>query len=1049
MLLMYRDSKLLHSVHLPGCEVGAAEGAAHKCRLTISRQRREVAVLQTESSEERDQWLRLLRAGCATETESTHLYEEAPLPSRPQNTLSNGIPVSDFLLKRVTTPNAYMDDPFGQGSNRRTTPEDGDHSSSQHLRDNLLNHQPGSREGAAFVESYHHSVNKNSAGRYNTLPSAIFLKSWSDFETKMPGDEKEARRNQSTQTEKKDFKEAMDSVPEKKTLPRLEEKIRQLEQAVYRAKERVKSGSELNLLSLSKTFKRTSCGQTLALFSSNSETAHSEGAIVNPMLRRAASAKSCLRRTPSVLGVEKGKVLQKTKEEEPVQLLESFIGHWKGITNYYIVTTDEDIPVKQTDIPWHLRQMVDILAYEEKQSDSGETGPCLEYFLQHKILETLCTLAKAGYPPGMKQQVLVIIIRLLGQIQQPLLPHVNVHRPVQKLICLCGVDPASKTKKEEVQFLTTVCMKLKQDPYLLNFFIENLPDSKRSLSCSSVKTEVEAQEGDSAEAAMPSLTSEAGPSYPDRSPVARKNPVLFNPDEKGAQLEKNLFHAVLTLTASQEGRFAFKACEGLLLLVTLPEEMAARYMVQNTALCRTLADRLSDLYKLIPEGIDPGQVESLGRVHWRSHGAASSGEDEESFPGKGAMVTFFSWLDYCNDLVGEAHTLTAAAAAREIRTRFFLNVLEPQLLQVSEIGILSATALLKGIVSHVTSSQLLDELVHFLLGDERQAEVPTESGCHPLRSHLIERCNHLSDEISLCSLRFFEQILQKSHEHIIYNLVLRNLSDRCYIAQNGGQEEGAADNEHLNETEELEDDPFFTDIYLGSRYPASDWLIAPASTQEAAKANGKPGVSRIVHSFLCLVPDAVKTSHLVAGSSDDTYLLDAHRLFQECCSKVRAWNWPRSSNAAENCCSAATFYEGDFLKTLFDRMAQILHQPYELNLQMTSVISKLALFPHPHLHEYLLDPYVNLVTGCRSLFSVIVRVIGDLMQRIQRIPQFDAKLLLVRRQLMGLEPESMIDHATLLKGVIVLEEFCKELAAISFVKCSSELSGDRLGSQCL
>ncbi|XP_069773895.1 FHF complex subunit HOOK interacting protein 2A-like isoform X6 [Narcine bancroftii] len=970
MLLMYRDSKLLHSVHLPGCEVGAAEGAAHKCRLTISRQRREVAVLQTESSEERDQWLRLLRAGCATETESTHLYEEAPLPSRPQNTLSNGIPVSDFLLKRVTTPNAYMDDPFGQGSNRRTTPEDGDHSSSQHLRDNLLNHQPGSREGAAFVESYHHSVNKNSAGRYNTLPSAIFLKSWSDFETKMPGDEKEARRNQSTQTEKKDFKEAMDSVPEKKTLPRLEEKIRQLEQAVYRAKERVKSGSELNLLSLSKTFKRTSCGQTLALFSSNSETAHSEGAIVNPMLRRAASAKSCLRRTPSVLGVEKGKVLQKTKEEEPVQLLESFIGHWKGITNYYIVTTDEDIPVKQTDIPWHLRQMVDILAYEEKQSDSGETGPCLEYFLQHKILETLCTLAKAGYPPGMKQQVLVIIIRLLGQIQQPLLPHVNVHRPVQKLICLCGVDPASKTKKEEVQFLTTVCMKLKQDPYLLNFFIE-------------------------------------------------------------------------------EGRFAFKACEGLLLLVTLPEEMAARYMVQNTALCRTLADRLSDLYKLIPEGIDPGQVESLGRVHWRSHGAASSGEDEESFPGKGAMVTFFSWLDYCNDLVGEAHTLTAAAAAREIRTRFFLNVLEPQLLQVSEIGILSATALLKGIVSHVTSSQLLDELVHFLLGDERQAEVPTESGCHPLRSHLIERCNHLSDEISLCSLRFFEQILQKSHEHIIYNLVLRNLSDRCYIAQNGGQEEGAADNEHLNETEELEDDPFFTDIYLGSRYPASDWLIAPASTQEAAKANGKPGVSRIVHSFLCLVPDAVKTSHLVAGSSDDTYLLDAHRLFQECCSKVRAWNWPRSSNAAENCCSAATFYEGDFLKTLFDRMAQILHQPYELNLQMTSVISKLALFPHPHLHEYLLDPYVNLVTGCRSLFSVIVRVIGDLMQRIQRIPQFDAKLLLVRRQLMGLEPESMIDHATLLKGVIVLEEFCKELAAISFVKCSSELSGDRLGSQCL
>ena len=34
--------------------------------------------------------------------------------------------------------------------------------------------------------------------------------------------------------------------------------------------------------------------------------------------------------------------------------------------------------------------------YEEKQqAAAGEAGPCLEYLLQHKILETLCTLGKA------------------------------------------------------------------------------------------------------------------------------------------------------------------------------------------------------------------------------------------------------------------------------------------------------------------------------------------------------------------------------------------------------------------------------------------------------------------------------------------------------------------------------------------------------------------------------------------------------------------------------------------------------------------------------
>ncbi|NXY82326.1 F16B1 protein, partial [Alcedo cyanopectus] len=110
-------------------------------------------------------------------------------------------------------------------------------------------------------------------------------------------------------------------------------------------------------------------------------------------------------------------------------------------------------------------------------------------------------------------------------------------------------------------------------------------------------------------------------------------------------------------------------------------------------------------------------------------------------------------------------------------------------------------------------------------------------------------------------------------------------------------------------------------------------------------------------------------------------------------------------------------------------------QPYDVNLQVTSVLSKLSLFPHPHIHEYLLDPYVNLASGCRSLFSVIVRVVGDLMVRIQRIPDFTPKLLLVRKRLLGLEPEGpIIDHLRLLEGVIVLEEFCKELAAIAFVK---------------
>uniref|UniRef100_A0A8C3JIK5 Protein FAM160B2 n=1 Tax=Calidris pygmaea TaxID=425635 RepID=A0A8C3JIK5_9CHAR len=77
----------------------------------------------------------------------------------------------------------------------------------------------------------------------------------------------------------------------------------------------------------------------------------------------------------------------------------SFMSSWGGEGHAAApplpVSPDESVPARQTDIPWRLKQMLDILVYEEKQRPAGEAGPCLEYLLQHKVLETLGTLGKA------------------------------------------------------------------------------------------------------------------------------------------------------------------------------------------------------------------------------------------------------------------------------------------------------------------------------------------------------------------------------------------------------------------------------------------------------------------------------------------------------------------------------------------------------------------------------------------------------------------------------------------------------------------------------
>lgn len=49
-------------------------------------------------------------------------------------------------------------------------------------------------------------------------------------------------------------------------------------------------------------------------------------------------------------------------------------------------------------------------------------------------------------------------------------------------------------------------------------------------------------------------------------------------------------------------------------------------------------------------------------------------------------------------------------------------------------------------------------------------------------------------------------------------------------------------------------------------------------------------------------------------------------------------------------------------------------QPYEVNLQLTAVLSRLCAFSHSLLDEYLLDPFIHLSAGSHSLFAVLVRV---------------------------------------------------------------------------
>nr|CAB3244298.1 protein FAM160B1 [Phallusia mammillata] len=706
-------------------------------------------------------------------------------------------------------------------------------------------------------------------------------------------------------------------------------------------------------------------------------------------------------------------------------LHEDFVYHWKSVTNFYIENTDDKTPVSDSNIPSHLKQMLQILIQEEDEREAGDTGPCMEYLLQHKILETLHTLGRADCPPGMKQQVLIFFKNLLGKIKQPLLPHINVHRPVSRLVQVCGEVQAAPTEVEEISFLCTVCARLKREPHLINFFLGN----EQAKAADKTKSPTETNH-----------VSESSSS-----------------NETQPKEGYDLVDSLLNLSRSEDGRVAVKACEGLLLLVSTPHEAAARATVQDTALCPLLNTRLTNLFTALPTSLDPTDVDCV-TVKWGLDSHSYSHSDARNFVGKRALVSFLSWFDYCDQLVMEAFQDCGDFIAQSIAENFFAKTLLGPLVQADERASLTTTAVLAKLFSMVRSKALTRKMINFVVGESQS----NEDSCPTLLTQILSRCDHFSDEISIVTLRLFEVILFKPDSTAIDSLILRYLKDRAYHAKNPGNVVIQSSDELEWELEPGLDNPDPNSPTHSTPMKRSTSNTDIDNTGEAP--NPKMLIQRSVNCFLSVLPDTAKSTQVNDDESGyDGYLREAHRTYKEICSTCREFDWPKPRNdilqAADRCQPVAVYNEGPFLTMLFNKLSSVLSQPYAVNLIVTSLASRLCLVPHPLLQELFANPLTPLRPKARSIFSVLQGVVEQITHRMVHVPNFKQRLLLARRKLAaGNEDDSPAhktnsqmtsslsggpgvvansnsdDHRTFLEGAIVLEEFCKELAAIAFVK---------------
>ncbi|KPI98719.1 Protein FAM160B1 [Papilio xuthus] len=803
----------------------------------------------------------------------------------------------------------------------------------------------------------------------------------------------------------------------------------------------------------------------------------------------------------------------------PASRLEDFQYHWKMIIHFYQNYDDcNKIHIEDTRIPHHFHQMLQLIVDEEKEQQGGTVGPCLEAVVQRSIcwLDALTALAAADRPPGARSLALTTGTALLRRTRQPFVNSAHVFRPLQRMLIQCNENPASPTEREEVELLLTLCGLVRKEPGLANIFTTPFVEDKSSLL--SIPEDIQKLIPLKSKVQMPkknplfevemmpnpmrnisivrtnskddSAVTKSSSSIADDNASCKSQKTVYEDNDKFL-----LIDLLLSYLNSADNQVVLRACEGIMIVSSLPEDDIANLVTSCSPVCETIIDKLAEKYKSIPPHTDPNDVDHLN-ITWAYVAQDFGDKGYNKFNGYRELTSFFSWLDYCDTLMKECHPCIAAHLSRTFRAQFLESAGELALGGAGSAGgarsATLAAALLAKCLRVVDSQELINEFSNWLVGEGEMSE-------WPLLLSLINNCLTEDHDLTLETLRFFETIIEKGTEHSINRLVLSRVCSRGYYAPQPLLEEDERD--RLNDLSLARERERNREAMKQLQHEDHiNEQINDILQHEGVDTKEQPdmeNIHRVINSFLLLLPRAVLSDPV--GADYEHYIHDAQRHYQLWLEITSTFSWPteQGDNTASSthsydsrpeadihldeafrplhrtidkdtwttdnehtkdndtrdkteCFSqkliirsrdvtssvAEDFDEGPFFRMLFKLLSEMHLRPYQVNLHLTSIISKLALMPHLYLHEYLLNPMLPTTKKTQTLFKTLQDLAKKLTMEIPRIKNYKKVIENTRLQLMSEDPsyDESGDHNQLVESLIVLEEFCKELAAIAFVK---------------
>lgn len=672
-------------------------------------------------------------------------------------------------------------------------------------------------------------------------------------------------------------------------------------------------------------------------------------------------------------------LLSTDEEYDPTACYDSFKEHWQQA--FKIIQRSQQLPSHDDvlGVVNHLEQMVTLLIYEVQKIDQitlpiSTTSRCLEHLISENILDKLFEwgIRTGKYTNAVRLEQLKLYETLVSQSRHLLLVHEPFLRPMLKLLQSCQGEVFPKdVEKRLVTLLYQLCVLLMQNVDLLDLF--------------------------------------------------------FSRDQSNS---KFIIFSLLIPFVHREDSVGMQARDALLLCMTLSKKNknVGVYIAEHSNICVLLASGLSGLYSVLPHVLS-----DIVALDWHRLTPDDVNDIKD-------LSTFVTSLEFSNAVAQVAHPMVRRQLQEFLYRGFLIPVLGPALLQTTVGEKIAATAYLELILRTVTNPGLLYPLLQFLLQQQYDSQ--------RLLHILIQRMNS-EDHLCLVTIALFETMVDINCEDLMLELVFQHLQPCLHLMLSQRRKLLPLD-PHCHSFEKL-------------------LLLAPSCCETAGTSprldgknihwnhyGGQQSLYGNYHAYLCDARNKIAVCQIACSQwgnlytgcdnsvTQDTNLSESanslpslgessgyeslkikvDEAIDESNASLPIWQISQATvsdtNTSKQCNLngqisdnseqiSSTGTAGPFLTVILGKLNNMVSNSLYVNLHLTGLISRLAVYSQPLLRTYLLDHSLVLQPDVPSLFQII----GSLKQKVDEYMsrQSDSSNLISHARNFLLERETRLVNA--------------------------------------